>query len=72
MKSLNQTKPENQVETAIISGFFCTDNKPVNFVKKTNTRGYILEERFRGIILYPLNETDFLKFGINLKLEAGL
>lgn len=53
MNILNQTKPESKAQTAIKCGFFWSNNQKINFVKKTNTNGYILEERFKGIIFYP-------------------
>jgi hypothetical protein len=56
MKSLTPNKTRNQVETSKNGGFFWTNNKPIEFEKRTIRNGIPFIERHKGIILFPKGE----------------
>lgn len=55
IKSLTPNKTRSQVQTALVSGFFWSDNKPIEFEKKTIKNGIPFIERHKGIILMPIH-----------------
>ena len=88
MNSLNPNKTQSQVSVATNSGFFWTNNKVINFEKRTIKNGIPFIEQHKGIVLWPKGECNkkelkkilkTLKTGkvktlseMNLRTEAGL